>query len=328
MAKSVRTTMADVAKVANVTPQTVSRAFRNAPDISEETRTRVLKVAEELNYVMNNTASSLHYGSSRQIVIVYDNLINIYFSIMIEYLQTALRERGYSTLVHSIAEPLFSRSSYEFAISNNAAGIISFLEPTEEIEKLIDHFGLPVLLLGRRTALKNVDCLSGNDEEGGRLAARYLIEKGTCSFAFITVDMSVSCARDRLAGFESEIAKAGLPAPVVVDGYAAPLDETLKQLLCDDKTAPDGIFCFNDMLAFDVLYYFEEHGIAPIPVIGYDCIQQEIHIPHRIPSVGPDKKALAGSAADMIIESIEQERKEKKSETADVVLIAGARESR
>lgn len=323
MVKRTRVTMADVARMAQVTPQTVSRAFRNAPDISEETRRRVLKVAEELNYVMNNTASSLHYGSSRQIVIVYDNLINIYFSIMIDYLQTVLRERGYSTLVHSIAEPKFNRSSYEFAISNNAAGVISFLEPTDDIEKLIEHFGLPVLIFGRRTDLKNVDYLCGDDEEGGRKAAHYLIEQGASRLAFITVDMSVSCARDRLAGFEAELLNAGLPAPSVIDGYAVPLEETLKKLYQDRNSAPDGIFCFNDMLAFDVLYYFQENGIPFFPIVGYDCIQQEIHIPHRITSIGPDKKEFANSAAAMIIASIENGSKEKKSITAKVRLIRG-----
>lgn len=326
MAKKARVTMADVARVANVTPQTVSRAFRNTPDISEETRLRVLKVAEELNYVMNNTASSLHYGSSRQIVIVYDNLKNIYFPIMIDYLQTALRERGYSILVHSIAEPTLSRSSYEFAISNNAAGVISFLEPTEEIERLIEHFGLPVLILGRRTSLNNVDYLCADDEEGGRLAARYLIERGARRLGFFTVDLSVSCAQDRLAGFSEEAKKAGLEAPVAVDAYANPLEQSLKELYGNERTAPDGIFCFNDMLAFDVLYYFEQNGIPLVPIVGYDCIQQEIHIPNRITSVGPDKKSLASSAADMIIAKIEGDGKKKKSVAAEVFLVSGQRD--
>ncbi len=313
--------MADVARVAQVTPQTVSRAFRNAPDISEETRRRVLKAAAELNYIMNNTASSLHYGSSRQIVIVYDNLLNIYFSVMIDYLQTILRERGYSTLVHSVSEHKFDRSSYEFAISNNAAGVISFLEPTDDIEQLIEHFGLPVLLLGRRTDLKNVDSVSCDDVEGGRKAAQYLIGQGASRLAFITVDLSVSCARDRLAGFEAEALKAGLAAPTVIDGYAVPLEETLKTLYRNKDGAPDGIFCFNDMFAFDVLYSFEENAIPPIPIVGYDCVQQEIHLPHRIPSIGPNKKAFASTAVDMMIGSIERGGREKRVVTVEVRLM-------
>ena len=80
--KKVRVTMRDVARAANVTPQTVSRAIRNAPEVSAETREKVLKVAAELNYVKNNSASSLRCGNSKLIVIIYDHLVNVYFSIM------------------------------------------------------------------------------------------------------------------------------------------------------------------------------------------------------------------------------------------------------
>ena len=77
--KKSRVTIRDVALVARVTPQTVSRAIRNAPEVSAETREKVLKVAAELNYVKNNSASSLRCGNSKLIVIVYDHLVNIYF---------------------------------------------------------------------------------------------------------------------------------------------------------------------------------------------------------------------------------------------------------
>ena len=83
--KKSRVTIRDVALVARVTPQTVSRAIRNAPEVSAETREKILKVAAELNYVKNNSASSLRCGNSKLIVIVYDHLVNIYFSIMIDY---------------------------------------------------------------------------------------------------------------------------------------------------------------------------------------------------------------------------------------------------
>ena len=77
-----RVTIKEVAKAANVTPQTVSRAMRNAPDISEETRERILKIASKLNYVKNSTASALRSGSTRLIAVIFDNLRNVFFSIM------------------------------------------------------------------------------------------------------------------------------------------------------------------------------------------------------------------------------------------------------
>lgn len=127
----------------------VSRAIRNAPEISAETRERVLKVAAELNYVKNDSASSLRCGNSKLIVIIYDHLVNIYFSIMIDYLQTYFRERDYSILMMSVTKHRLNRSDYEFAMSHNIAGIVSFLEPDEEVAGILDSFVVPVLLFGQ-----------------------------------------------------------------------------------------------------------------------------------------------------------------------------------
>lgn len=91
-------TIKDVARIARVTPQTVSRALRDAPDIAASTKTRVLEIAANLNYVKNSTASALRRGSTRLIAIIYDNLINLYFSIMTDFIQFSLKELGYSTL--------------------------------------------------------------------------------------------------------------------------------------------------------------------------------------------------------------------------------------
>ncbi|MFQ7079081.1 MAG: hypothetical protein ACLRSW_14730, partial [Christensenellaceae bacterium] len=116
-----------------------------------------LKVAAELNYDKNNSASSLRCGNSKLIVIVYDHLVNIYFSIMIDYLQTCFREQNYSILMLSVTKHQLDRSDYEFAISHNVAGIVSFLEPDKEVTEMLDNFAIPVLLFGRRTDIKSVD---------------------------------------------------------------------------------------------------------------------------------------------------------------------------
>ncbi|MGN1078536.1 MAG: LacI family DNA-binding transcriptional regulator [Candidatus Gallimonas sp.] len=323
MKKKGRVTMYDVALAANVTPQTVSRAFRNTPDISEETRQRILKIAADLNYVMNNTASSLRGGNSRLIVVVYDNLMNVYFSVMVDYLQNSLREKGYSILMLSVPQARFDRSTYEFAVSHSAAGVVSFLEPEEEIEGLVDQFGIPVLIFGRRSRLRNVDYIRTDDEEGGRLAAKRLAEDGVRRFAYLTVDFSVSCAAERFRGFSEEIARLGLEAPVVVNDFVSPLEESLIRLFSNEETAPEGFFCFNDMIAFDLLFLLEKHGFPRVRVVGYDCIQQELHFPVRLTSVGTDKFALASRASSMIVSAIESKERGGRGETLGVFLLDG-----
>ena len=313
--KRTRVTMEDVAKAAQVTSQTVSRAFRNAPDISEETREKVLRVAAELNYVMNGTASSLRGGNSRFIVVVYDNLVNIYFSVMIGYLQQSLWRRGYSILMLSVAEAKLDGAAYEFAVSHNAAGIISFLEPVPRIGEMIETFSIPVLLIGRRTELMQVDYLRTNDEEGGRIAARHLFALGCKKAAYLTVPLEISCAYDRFSGFEEEAVRLGMERPLAQDAYVAPLAEILKALA---ESGVEGIFCFNDMIAYNALYTIEREKLPPLKVVGYDCVTREVHIPHELYSIGYDKQALAGRAAEIVVGRIEGKDEPRVTEVVEV----------
>ncbi|MDE7158681.1 MAG: substrate-binding domain-containing protein, partial [Clostridiales bacterium] len=224
-----------------------------------------------------------------------------------------------SIMVLSVSDSHFNRATYEIAVSHNAAGIISFLEPDEEIGGLVDHFAIPVLVLGRRTDVRNVGFLRTNDEKVGELAARQLLKEGARRFAYITVDLAVSCAADRLRGFEEEVKKCGGEL-TVLNAYDGSLEENLIKLFQNAETAPEGIFCFNDMLAFDVQYCIEKNALPSVKLVGCDCIQQELHIPNKLTSVGPDKQKLAVRATEMIVSVIESPNSDRFTETADVFL--------
>ena len=316
--KRMRVTVRDVARVAQVTPQTVSRAIRNAPEVSEETRKRVLKVAAELNYVKNNTASSLRCGNSRLIVIIYDHLVNVYFSIMIDYLQAAFRERNYSIMMLSVTEHRLNRSAYEFAVSHNAAGIVSFLEPDEEVEGMLEGFAVPVLLFGRRTDVWTIDYVRTDDEEGGRLAARKLLSLGCRNPVYLSIKMTASCAYDRYVGFCEVFEAAGLPKPVNI--RYDELEERFPGLFSDPASAPDSFFCFSDLIAFDVLCLLQKFGMQRLPVIGFDNIQEEVRIPDRLVSVGTDKRAMAERAVEVLASRIETGKGPRIAETFGVFL--------
>lgn len=316
--KKSRVTIRDVALVARVTPQTVSRAIRNAPEVSAETREKVLKVAAELNYVKNNSASSLRCGNSKLIVIVYDHLVNIYFSIMIDYLQTCFREQNYSILMLSVTKHQLDRSDYEFALSHNVAGIVSFLEPDKEVTEMLDNFAIPVLLFGRRTDIKSVDYICMDDEEGGRLAARRFVEKGCTSSVYVSVG-TASCAYDRFMGFKKELESAGAKTPRILDSMDC-FEEKFSALFENSETVPDSFFCFSDMVAFDVIYRLEKMGIKNAQVIGFDDIQKEVRIPKRLISVGTDKRAMAQRAVNVLVSRIEEGRGPRVSDMFGVYL--------
>lgn len=323
MERKARVTIKDVARIAMVTPQTVSRALRDAPDIAESTKTRVLEIASNLNYVKNSTASALRKGSTRLIGIIYDNLINLYFSVMTDFIQFCLKERGYSMLTISVRSFHLNEEAYMAAVSHNVDGIISFLEPDEELTELIKSYNVPVLLFGRRTNVKRIDCIHTDDEEGGRLAAARLADDGCKNAVCITEALELTCAYDRYHGFEEELKRRGISKPRIVNPNVPGLEQQLLSLMKSPEGFPDGIFCFNDMLAFETLYFIEKNNLPSVKVIGYDNVQQEIHIPRRLTTVGTDKLALAKRATEMIISKVETGDTNRAIEKKGVFLVEG-----
>lgn len=321
MKRTARITMSDIAQAAGVTLQTVSRAFRNASDISEETRERVLNVAREMNYVKNDAARLLRCRKSNIIAVVYDTLVNVYFSIMINYFQAKLKALGYEVLMLTANNRWLTREAYEFAVAQNVAGIVSFLEPNHEIHKLIEHFSVPVLLFGRRTDEDSVDFICTDDFNGGRVAARYLLEKGCKRPLFLGLEKDLLCVQDRYNGFCEVIEAAGLEKPEFYSiTKKQPLETYLPEKFAEQDTAPDALFCFNDVLALEALSVLEDESIPFVPTIGFDAVQQELRMPNKIPSVGTDKKAMAERAAQMIVEIVENKREKKSGIFVDVAL--------
>ena len=86
---------------------------------------------------------------------------------------------------------------------------------------------------------------------------------------------------------------------------------------------PDGIFCFNDMIAFETLFYIEKYNLPPVKIVGYDNIQEEIKIPKRLTSVCTDKLKLCERAVSVLLNKIENGCTFTQKEKADVFLADG-----
>jgi len=318
--KKSRTTIKDVAKMANVTPQTVSRAIRGTPNVAEETKARILKIAAQLNYCKNSTASALRRGATHSIAIVYDELKNVYYSIIIDFLQSCLEKRGYSILTFSYRYSYLTKETYLKAISHNVDGIISFLDPKEEIEELIEGYQVPVLLLGRSTTLRNVDCVFADDITGGFLVGQKFIEKGCKNPLYITFPDDIDCNKKRLLGFQNCFKENGINNVSVF--YKDDEFESKLKLLLSGENRPDCIFCFNDMLAFEVINIINKNNQI-IPVVGYDNIQQEIYLPYRLTTIGVDKFAMAEHGVEILFLRMSGNKGEYVRKIEQVYLVQG-----
>lgn len=313
-----RITIKDIAKETGFTAQTVSLALRNKECITEKTRAIVNETAKKLGYIKNGMATNLRQGHTNTVAIVYDNIANPYFSIMTRYLQYYLREKGYFLLIFTTDSYYLDQESFYNILSCNVAGVISFLDVDENIAKLGHQNNLPVLVLGRK-ADKSISWITTSENKGGELAAQYLIDRGSKNNLHITYSLDMICAKERYEGFYNALKANGLKDDLLlVLGRVR-----LKELLVDYLKAHevDGIFAFNDMVAYETLAILKEIHRNDIKVVGFDNIQEMFRFPTRISTVGADKKAMAKAAVEVLLRQIEKVDESLEHRIFDVFLV-------
>lgn len=297
----------DIAKEVGCTVNTVSRALRDKDDIGEKTKLKVREAAKRLGYIPNSLASSLRSGFSYTVAIVFENLVNPYYMIMIDKLHHRLESLGYATLIFAVHDYLFKLDALSRILSRKVDGIITFLEPTEEVVDLCKKNNIALLLLGRKNTKLKIDSIATNDYSGGFIAGELLIEKGVKNVGYIGAPEAIECSVRRKNGLIDAFLKHNL-------GYneenirfmnGRSIQQEIDVLL---KNGTDGIFFFNDLMAFEGMKYLRSKNYdipGQIKVVGYDDIANEFPVPFNLTTVSSDKDLIVNSAVDLLYKKMQ-----------------------
>lgn len=281
-------TIYDIAARAGVSIATVSRVFSGRARVAEPTRRRVESIARELGYVPNVSAQSLARQSTQLVSVVVPMLTSYFFMEVIRGIQDRLSEAGFDLLVYA------SRSVEHVDVQLNRAlqpgradGLLFCSTPlTEARVRRLRASAYPVVLVD--CVHPAFDTVSVDNVEGGRAAARHLLEVGCRRLAMLAPHPDSVPGRQRRQGFEAELAEAGLPPPLVdvsgdgpfhgysrESGYAA-----MRRLLAQDPP-PDGVFAASDVQALGALRALREAGLhcpEDVALIGFDDIRTSAYV--------------------------------------------------
>ena len=292
-----RTTIKDVAREANVTAQTVSRVCRNQGNVAPDTKERVLEACRKLNYLPNKTAISFRSGKADTVAVIFDSLRNVYFSIMTDYINKEVAKHNYGIKPFFVNSSVIDTDIYLDAVSAGVSAVISFLEPSDELQSTIDLYGVPLMIFGRRTELPNVDYVTTDDVEGGRLVAEELVARGCKNIIFLSEAFGMTCVQDRLKGFSEKLAEFGIPfASVFFYDWKNGDERSVESV----RNA-DGIFCFNDIFAYNMLSSVD---CSEKVIVGYDDLQSDVPMPITLTSVGVDKSEYVRQAVNSLFERV------------------------
>jgi len=283
MARKAAATSVDVARRAGVSQSTVSRTFsRDAEEsgVSEETRLRVLQAAEELGYRPNALARSLITQRSRMVAVLFSYLDNPFYAAALEQLCHALQAKGYHAIVFMMPDTLADadRTVSELLEYQVDGVVTASVELSSHICERCNAQGVPVVMFNRIQDDPRLSGVSTDNVQGGRLAARHLIEKGAERIGLIGGWPGASTNRDREFGFRAELDSRGVALFAYGAGkfHLGETEKATRGLFGGAGPHPDALFVTNDYMAIRVMDVLRFDFGMKIPqdilLVGFDDI--------------------------------------------------------
>ena len=315
-----RVSIIDVAKKAGVSIATVSRVINRNGGYSKETEERVRKTIEECGFTPNVNAIGLRTNRSNSIGVIVPDITNEFFARIIRELDASLLSRRYSLLVCNSNEDYMLENMHIKGLAEKYVDGIIYISGQNEIKKMNEIKNLPIVYIDR--APKNAEVLILSDNEtGGYLAGRELIQKGCRRILFLRDIRFASTVRSRKEGFVRALQEKGMAFNEELEMSCFPeyaeARVVMERLLKEKGCFFDGIFATNDMMALACGHVLTENQIkvpGQVKVVGFDNISLTQFTSPQITTIAQDTKELALHAADTILKMIEDEEiKEKKT---------------
>jgi DNA-binding LacI/PurR family transcriptional regulator len=276
--------MTDVAKLAGVSHQTVSRVINGSPQVRPATRERVLAAMAELDYRPNSAARALVTGRSRTLgVVSFDTTLYGPASTLYA-IERAAHDAGY--FIMTVSLEALDRESVLSAVDRlrlqgvDGILVIAPLKGAGEALVNLPSSGLPLVAVeaGPAGALPVV---AVDQIAGAELATRHLLELGHATVAHIAGPPDFLEAELRIEGWRAALAAAGAEAPPVLAGDWSPRSgyEITQGLLRDGR--PSAVFVANDQMALGALRALHEAGHeipGQVSVVGFDDIPEEHYL--------------------------------------------------
>ena len=283
-----KATSFDIAHQAGVSQSTVSRALSDSPLVNAETRERIKRIAQELNYIVDKNASNLRKQQNKTLALLLfedptsdDSSINPFFISMLGSITRATSAAGYDLLVSF--QNLSDDWHAVYADSNKADGLIllgygSYTDYEYKLSQLEEQ-GTPFLRWGAPDEKHPGVSIGSDNFQGGTMITHHLLLQGHKTFAFIgEIGESAPELKARYEGFYQTLTLVGLDNQNIMQvdansteaaGYSA-----ANKIL--DQYHPDAIVCASDLMAIGAIRAIIERGLLipeQVAVVGYDDIQ-------------------------------------------------------
>ncbi|WGW13240.1 LacI family DNA-binding transcriptional regulator [Saxibacter everestensis] len=322
-----RPNLADVARIAGVGPATVSRALNGRPDVSEKTRERIRKIADELGFRPSATARALRRGSFRAVSAIVPDLVWGWWEPVLRSAAEAAADAGFHLFVHPIAGTEGGLEAVIEGLANvPTEGVIVVSVPDQAAARdSCERIGLPVVAIDDTSRSVQLASVSAKNRDGARTIVEHLISQGCERIACVGATSNEFTpywgeglfVEERVAGYRDAVTAAGLaPAEELVLDWSSPGDESIVTVpeldrLLESGAEPDAIFCLADLLAAPVLRTLSAHGLSvpdDVAVAGFDDERAALLLDPQLTTMRQPYDQMGRLAVDLLLRAISGER--------------------
>lgn len=327
--RSRKVTIMDVAREAGVSYSTVSRVLNGFELVKPATRQRVQNVAERLGYVANLQARSLAGGRSRVIGLLVPGLETSFIGEVIRGVDEEIAHAQYDLMLYTTHRNRGKEAAYVNTIVNGLADgllLIVPLMPAAFLKVLPSH-QYPYVLVDQADPSGKGGVVDATNWQGAYEATRYLISIGHRRIGFITGQMQLSSAVDRLQGYRDALRDYQVNSDeslVVTGDFQQSSGYIGASQLLDLPDRPTAIFASNDLTAFGAMEAIQERGLRipdDISIVGFDDVPQAVMTHPKLTTVRQPLAQMGRIAARMLLELIENPELSPSSVTLATELI-------
>ena len=265
--RSNQVTIKDIAKALGISPSTVSRALKDHPDISIETKKAVNELAEKLRYQPNAVALSLKHSRSNTIGVIIPEIVHYFFSSVISGIEDVAYDAGFTVIICQ------SNEKYDREVANAHAllahrvdGVmVSVSKQTTDFEhiEMFQERNVPLVFFDRIVPGITADSVIIDDRKASFDATNHLVQNGRKRIAHFGGPQNLLIGRERKEGYLDALRSAGIaPDPnliLEVDSF----EKAIKAIdnLLELPEPPDGIFAVNDLTAIGAMQSLQKRGL-------------------------------------------------------------------
>jgi DNA-binding LacI/PurR family transcriptional regulator len=318
------TTIRDVAKKLSISIYTVSRALDGYDDVSEQTRQRVIKTANNMGYAPNRAARQLRRQKTETIGFIIPSIAKRFnepfFTEFVSGLGEELSRNSFDLLVSNATTDDGERKLYHrWTNSRKVDGfILNRMRKHDWRVNYLSELGVPFVGLGKSHDGIDYPCVRIEGADVYLDLIKHIQENGFSRFAFIGGPHDLINHIDRLKWFKSVLKKCGLgvdPHHIVSTDMSSTGGYEIARTLLSNSTPPDALLCVNDEMAYGAMHAAHEKGFKvgkDLAIAGFDGLRDSIHTEPALTTLSIPVSDIAHELVIMLLKNINHQESEAK----------------